>query len=87
MAQERSAFLREACGADSELRREVEQLLAAHVKAGGFLESPPISIPPHDSADGGGHPHHAAFEQPGAMVGPYRLIEQIGEGGMGTALS
>src|SRR5207244_10485350 len=58
------------------LRAEVERLLANHFRAGGFLERPAAvletgALPPADQALG-------------MMIGPYKLLEQIGEGGMGT---
>src|SRR5437016_314252 len=74
---ERDAYLCEACGQDEDLRRQVEALLGKHAQAGSFLESPapgPVATveePP-------------ASEAPGALIGPYKLVEQIGEGGMGT---
>src|SRR6476661_863138 len=87
---QRNAFLDRACAADPDLRREVEALLAAHEQAAGFLESSPASptqtLPTGDDAPGS----HAArtsslpHEQPASVVGPYKLLEQIGEGGMGV---
>ncbi|MGL4554510.1 MAG: protein kinase domain-containing protein, partial [Gemmataceae bacterium] len=70
---ERQAYLGEACGDDA-LRRQVETLLRTHDAAGLFLETPPPSIPA---------PGPGGAETP-AAVGPYRLVEPIGEGGMGT---
>jgi hypothetical protein len=73
--QERSAFLDAACGADAELRRRIERLLDAHARAGDFLE------PAAERTDA----HVPAGEQVGAVIaGCYKLLEQIGEGGMGT---
>lgn len=74
-AQEQVAFLDSACQGHAELRREVEQLLAAHPKAAGFLdpvaEKTAVYLP--------------SGEQVGQLVaGRYKLLEQIGEGGMGT---
>ena len=76
-AEELAAFLDQACGRDTELRGHVERLLKAHPKVGGFLQAPAqgaasttIDEPP-------------IAERTGAIVGPYRLMEQIGEGGMG----
>jgi len=68
--QERSAFLDEACLQDRELRVEVESLLAAHAEAGALSENPWVTTP----ADPGGEPQ---------SIGPYRLIHQLGVGGMG----
>src|SRR5687768_17496124 len=84
VADERSAFLDVACGGDAKLRARVVELIAAHERAGSFLEFPPpgVTLVPDDSA---GAPAPApAIERAGAMIGPYRLIEQIGEGGMGV---
>jgi WD40 repeat protein/serine/threonine protein kinase len=75
--EERAAFLEVACGGDSQLRREVEQLVRDHFRAGAFLEPPARS--PLPTAD-----EPPASEQPGVRIGPYRLVQQIGEGGMGT---
>ena len=40
--QDRIAFLNEACGTDSGLRKEVERLLREHERAGNFMENPPL---------------------------------------------
>jgi serine/threonine protein kinase/Flp pilus assembly protein TadD len=74
---ERSAFLDQACAGDAELRRRVERMLAAQVEAGNFLESP--AADPTETTD---EPRIA--EQPGTVIGPYKLLQQIGEGGMGV---
>src|SRR5262249_53245303 len=80
---QRQAYLDEVCGQRPELRRQVEDLLRLHEGAGSFLEKPAA-----DSAATGAFPDGAepapALEGPGALVGPYKLLEQIGEGGMGT---
>src|SRR5438309_1228511 len=69
-------FLDEACGGDSLLRARVEELLRAHHDAGRCLESP---VPaPVVSVD-----EPPATEGPGTVIGPYKLLEQIGEGGFG----
>jgi eukaryotic-like serine/threonine-protein kinase len=74
---ERAAFLEGACGPDAELRAQVESLLEAHREAGSFLEQPlfeatPTSDQPPDQ------------EKSGTVIGPYKLLQQLGEGGMGT---
>jgi len=72
---ERSRFLDRACAADPELRRQIEQLVADHFKAGDFLERPAILRTADPSVDS---------ETLGTLIGPYKLLQQIGEGGMGT---
>jgi serine/threonine protein kinase len=74
----RQAFLDEAC-ADSQLRREVESLLASHEKAGRFLEAPPFA----EAAlvDRPQAPSPTLDE--GARLGPYEITGSIGSGGMG----
>jgi tetratricopeptide (TPR) repeat protein/serine/threonine protein kinase len=74
---ERQAFLDRACGADDELRSKVEDLLRAHQDAGNFLESPAST--PTLTVEG-----PSLWEAPGSVIGPYKLLEPIGEGGMGT---
>src|SRR5262245_61544632 len=75
--EERAAYLDRACGRDPELRGHVERLLRAHPKVGGFLDDPaPGAGPTIDQPP--------VAERPGTMIGPYKLMEQIGEGGMGT---
>ncbi len=75
-AEERSAYLDEACRDDPALRRQVERMLAAHSKAGSFLESPALEI---DATL-----VHSAAEKPGTVIGRYKLLEEIAEGGMGV---
>jgi serine/threonine protein kinase/tetratricopeptide (TPR) repeat protein len=70
----RAAFLDLACGADANLRARVEELLAAHQAAGNFL----------GGADNANTTREEfTTERPGTIIGPYKLLEQIGEGGMG----
>jgi WD40 repeat protein/serine/threonine protein kinase len=75
-ADERRSYLDEVCGGDAELRVQVEALLEASARAGSFLESPPG----HTAAT----TDEPATERLGTMIGPYKLLQQIGEGGMGT---
>src|SRR5262249_10125486 len=72
----RRAFLDEACRADRPLREQVESLLVAHEQAGSFLEA---SAPP-----GVATVEELIGERPGTVIGPYKLLEQIGEGGFGV---
>ena len=75
-AADRSAFLAEACAGNPDLRRRVERLLEAQAKNDSFLEAPAPEIQP--TVD------QQITESPGTVIGPYKLLEQIGEGGMGT---
>ena len=74
--EDRSAYLDKACGGDQELRHLVERLLRAQPKAAAFLEQP--FAEPTATTD------TPIGEAPGTVIGPYKLLEQIGEGGMGT---
>jgi serine/threonine protein kinase len=73
---ERAAFLDGACGNDLALRGRIEALLASH-DAGGILDAPPLH-PPATTA------YRPLTEGPGTIIGPYKLLQQIGEGGMGV---
>src|SRR3989475_5751467 len=75
-AANRSAFLDEACAGDKGLRSQVEALLREHDQLGSFLESPAHS--PAATLD------EPITERPGTVIGPYKLLEQIGEGGFGV---
>jgi eukaryotic-like serine/threonine-protein kinase len=71
----RAAFLDRACADDPSLRSEVEKLVTDHFRAGSFLEEPAGQI--------GVTAGQPSTEQQGSQIGPYKLLEQIGEGGMG----
>ena len=73
--QEREAFLQRGCADDPQLRADVERLLAAHVRSTDFISSPAIA----------GVREWASDESlVGQLVGPYRLVREIGRGGMGA---
>jgi serine/threonine protein kinase len=75
--EERQRYVEHCCGGDESLRARVQELIENHFRAGSFLESPAagfaatidIVITP---------------ETPGTVIGPYKLLQQIGEGGMGA---
>ncbi len=74
-AAERPSFLDRACNGNSELRREIESLLASHEQAGtAFLKKPAAdlkaAVPP-------------APKRVGRRIGVYQILEEIGAGGMG----
>jgi tetratricopeptide (TPR) repeat protein len=81
-AAERQAYLDEACGADPALRERVQGLLRVYERAGSFLERP--AAPPGESDRGPTEDQAETQVMPAAAVGPYKLLQPIGEGGMGT---
>src|ERR1700722_17860916 len=85
--EERTAFLEQACGGEPELRRAVEALLAENDRLSGFLSDSPHRPPQADAwgylVDEGQSSTTADAPAEGAVLGRYRLIEKIGEGGMG----
>jgi serine/threonine-protein kinase len=74
----RHSFLRDRCGADEELCREVRSLLASHEQVGDFIEAPAVNIPEEvfdawlDEA------------RTGEQIGHYKILREVGSGGMGT---
>jgi serine/threonine protein kinase len=70
----RIAFIRESCGSDDELRKEVESLLASDTETGSLLDVPAAALrmavdPP---------------KQDGTRIGPYEILRELGKGGMGS---
>jgi serine/threonine protein kinase/WD40 repeat protein len=76
-AGERAAFLDQACGSDASLRGQIEALLAEHEQLGSYLESPVAAG--QRTVD-----EPRVTERPGTVIGPYKLLQRIGEGGMGV---
>jgi len=74
-SRERSRYLDEVCGSDSELRGELESLLEAHDRSGSLLENLPIVA--NVTID-----ETPLAEEPGTVIDKYKLLEKIGEGGM-----
>jgi serine/threonine protein kinase/Flp pilus assembly protein TadD len=86
---QRPASLARACGADAELQRQVESLLAAHARAGSFLDRPAAgAAPPRIMYLSGNGPRQEAASagelQPEGPLGDFRLVREVGRGGMGV---
>jgi serine/threonine protein kinase/tetratricopeptide (TPR) repeat protein len=75
-AHRRAAYLDQVCAGDGELRRNIEMLLRAQANAGDFLSLPVTAA--IATIDG------TSTERLGSVVGSYKLLEQIGEGGFGV---
>jgi non-specific serine/threonine protein kinase/serine/threonine-protein kinase len=74
---ERAKYLDEVYGDNPAARQRIDRLLRAHAEAQSFLESPaedPLATEAR---------RPSIAELPGAEIGPYKLLEQIGEGGFG----
>lgn len=87
--EELAAYLEQACGGDDAVRQRVEALLRADRAAGQFLGGPPQK--PEAPASGGPSPGETATlespsisEGPGSQIGPYKLLERLGEGAFGV---
>ena len=72
--EKRKIFLREHCGSDSLLHADLEKLLAAHSTGESFIEKPAFKI----------KSSFAELNLTGKQFGHYRIIREIGRGGMGT---
>ena len=73
--QQRADFLEQACAGNEPLKQRVLALLAAHDASCGPLDAPPPGL--NVTLD-------SSLHRPGTQIGPYKLIEHIGDGGMGT---
>lgn len=81
----RADFVRQACGGDEVLEREVLSLLAESDGEESFLESPALQMAAKALAsEAGASPQLAEVGSLPALIGTYRIIRLLGEGGMGT---
>lgn len=79
---QRAAFVARECAGEPDLRRRVETLLDAFASAneGEFMETRRIDVPPPPPSETTSHP----AEGPGSLIGDYKLLQEIGEGGFGV---
>jgi eukaryotic-like serine/threonine-protein kinase len=73
--EERADYLQSACAGNEALRVEIEALLRAHARPQHILDAPDVGSPPLDQPP---------LEKPGTQIGPYKLLQEIGQGGMGV---
>jgi len=73
---QRASFMTQACAGDEALRKEVESLIASHERAGCFIEAPAADLAAELMAK---RPENAV----GRTIGPYRVVDLLGAGGMG----
>jgi tRNA A-37 threonylcarbamoyl transferase component Bud32 len=92
--EERELFLKQACAGDLVLHANLSKLLAAHAKAdrfftdaGGLMHDEDASPSSIEAADAGGaklSPNIVGDEQTGTLIGRFKILEKIGEGGCGV---
>src|SRR5262245_8098338 len=85
----RRAYVEQACAGDAELKRRVDQMVEDYFRAGSFLESPAANLPvgsggEASQANAGPTLDQPIVDRPGTVIGAYKLLEQIGEGGFGV---
>jgi serine/threonine protein kinase len=73
---ERAAYVERVCAGDPALRQRMERLLYRHQQADSFLAAPAVA--PAATVD------EPRTVRPSTVIGPYKLLQQIGEGGMGV---
>src|SRR5437899_1273201 len=86
---DRRILIEQSCGNDVDLRNQVERLLHAHFHGRSILDAPAAGLPsppwgPGLGVRGGPTVDEPLRETAGTVIGPYKLLEQIGEGGFGV---
>jgi serine/threonine protein kinase/tetratricopeptide (TPR) repeat protein len=81
-AAQRAAYLEHACAGNLPLRQRIEALLRSDAEAKSFLGQPAVQEGATGEEGPRGEPGDA--ERPGTRIGPYKLLQALGEGGMGA---
>src|SRR5215470_19472334 len=76
----RAEYLRQACSGNAAFIERIQTLLRGYEEQASFLESPPAAIEVGRTA----FFDEPIAERPGTVIGPYKLLQQVGEGGMGV---
>lgn len=76
--ENRVEFLKNNCNGDDELRREVESLLSSHAQAGSFIDKRSLFFSDEEVGE------NSEILSPGELIGSYRILHEIGRGGMGA---
>src|SRR3990172_13216524 len=76
--ESRNAYLRQMCADDSALQQRVAALLRAYEESESFLETPASGL---GATPGDTEIFQRVTERPGTVIVPYKLLQQIGEGG------
>ena len=74
--EEREAYVKDACEGNPGLFDRLKALVKSHERESSFLQPPPDTVAPIDLTP--------VSEGPGTIIGPYKLLQQIGEGGFGV---
>src|SRR6266849_972902 len=81
---QRATLLQDACRNDKDLRREVESLLAHEGSAEGFIAAPAFEVAARLMAHDNSHRAEADLVPVGTVVSHFRVLEKLGQGGMGV---
>jgi eukaryotic-like serine/threonine-protein kinase len=75
--EQRPSFVKAACAGNPQLEQEVDALLKEHDEIGSFIDHPALQPCATELP-------LVSIESPGTLIGRYKLLEQVGEGGMGV---
>ncbi len=78
--EKREAFFKESCGADENLRREVESLLSFENDSGNFIDTPPESLAAEMFSE---REEKERANLAGRQIAHYKIVRLLGKGGMG----